>query len=182
MAELYLRQGHRSEALRVYRELWLRSGDDLRLREKVDSLETELAAEESGAEVDAVTYAAAPARSVAAFLGSILSARPAGTAAAWTGDTGTGAQPLSEQRHADSPDAAPTRPAADHLSLSSVFGESGSPVPPAVAAAAPADDDGISFDAFFGGDASAGPARARAASRDDDDLDQFHAWLQNLKR
>jgi tetratricopeptide (TPR) repeat protein len=186
MAELYLRQGHRAEALRVYRELWLRSGDDLRLREKVDALETALAAEESGAEEPASpanSYSApAPARSVAAFLGSILSARPAGAPPAWSGAPPAGTQPLTEQSRAESPDAAPTRPAADHLSLSAVFGETGSPVPPAVAAGAPADEDGISFDAFFGGDASTAPARARAASRDDDDLDQFHAWLQNLKR
>jgi tetratricopeptide (TPR) repeat protein len=187
MAELYLRQGHRSEALRVYRELWLRSGDDLRLREKVDALETALAAEESGAEEPAspaaTSYAApGPARSVAAFLGSILSARPAGAPAAWSGAPPAGTQPLAEPSRAESPDAAPTRPAADHLSLSAIFGETGSPVPPAVAAGAPADEDGISFDAFFGGDASPAPARTRAASRDDDDLDQFHAWLQNLKR
>ena len=188
MAELYLRQGHRSEALRVYRELWLRSGDDLRLREKVDALETALAAEESGADEPASpevsSFAApAPARSVAAFLGSILSARPAGAPAAWSGAPPAGTQPLAEQSRGESPDAAPTRPAADHLSLSAVFGETGSPVPPAVAAGAPSDDEeGLSFDAFFGGDASPAPARARAASRDDDDLDQFHAWLQNLKR
>ena len=187
MAELYLRQGHRSEALRVYRELWLRSGDDLRLREKVDALETALAAEESGADEPASpevsSFAApAPARSVAAFLGSILSARPAGAPAAWSGAPPAGTQPLAEQPRGESPDAAPTRPAADHLSLSAVFGETGSPVPPAVAAGAPGDEEGLSFDAFFGGDASPAPARARAASRDDDDLDQFHAWLQNLKR
>src|SRR5690606_9420643 len=36
MAELFLRQGHRGEALRVYRQLYQRSRDDLRLREKVD--------------------------------------------------------------------------------------------------------------------------------------------------
>jgi hypothetical protein len=99
----------------------------------------------------------------------------------WSGES-AGAQPLSGHEQADSPDAAPTRPAADHLSLSAIFGETGSPVPPAVAAGAPADEDGMSFDAFFGGDAPAGAARTRAASRDDDDLDQFHAWLQNLKR
>ncbi len=183
MAELYLRQGHRSEALRVYRELWLRSGNDLRLREKVDALETELAAEESGAEAPVTAYAApAPTRTVAAFLGSILQARPGGTPLAWTGEQSGAAQPLAEQGRVESPDAAPTRPAADHLSLSAVFGETGSPVPPAVAAGAPAEEDGLSFDAFFGGETSAAPARARAASRDDDDLDQFHAWLQNLKR
>ena len=42
-----------------------------------------------------------------------------------------------------------------------------------------------SFDAFFG-TSGPGAGRASKAARSpeakDDDLDQFHAWLQNLKR
>jgi hypothetical protein len=75
----------------------------------------------------------------------------------------------------------PTRPADDRLSLSAVFGDDSSPVPPAVPAG-PAQADGMSFDAFFEAAPPAEPAPRRAAARDDDDLDQFHAWLQNLKR
>ena len=55
-------------------------------------------------------------------------------------------------------------------------------MPPATPGATVPSDDGISFDAFFGGDQTGGSPRARNASREDDDLDQFHTWLQNLKR
>jgi hypothetical protein len=42
---------------------------------------------------------------------------------------------------------------------------------------------GVSYDQFFGGSTSAPAARpARAPDPKSDDLDQFHAWLQNLKR
>ena len=77
---------------------------------------------------------------------------------------------------------APTRPAADALSLSSVFGEEGSETPPAV----PAGNAGagsVSFDDFFGSQSASPAARTpRAPDPKNDDLDQFHAWLQNLKR
>jgi hypothetical protein len=40
----------------------------------------------------------------------------------------------------------------------------------------------VSYDEFFGAPGS-GPARSpRAPDAKSDDLDQFHAWLQNLKR
>lgn len=180
MAELFLRQGHRAEALRVYRELYHRNRSDLRLRERVDELETELAAEEPPPPARVEYAAADPARSVASLLAGILAARPADAPAAW-GEGAEPARPLADEAPAiESGVAAPTRPASDHLSLSAVFGEEGSPVPPA--APAPPADEGISFDAFFGGAETGGAPRARAASREDDDLDQFQAWLQNLKR
>jgi tetratricopeptide (TPR) repeat protein len=58
MAEVYLRQGHRQEALTIYRELFLRNPDDLRLRERVDELETAAAAVES-ASAGTTSYSAA---------------------------------------------------------------------------------------------------------------------------
>jgi tetratricopeptide (TPR) repeat protein len=85
-------------------------------------------------------------------------------------------------------EGAPTRPAHDSLSLSSVFGDEGTPTPPAVPAstsgASPAPADGsVSFDEFYSpaarGDA---PRQARTPDTKSDDLDQFHTWLQNLKR
>lgn len=77
---------------------------------------------------------------------------------------------------------APTRPAADSLSLSSVFGEEGSDTPPAVSAAN-AGAGSVSFDDFFGSPSASPAARTpRAPDPKNDDLDQFHAWLQNLKR
>lgn len=182
MAALFLRQGHRAEALRVYRELYRRNRDDLGLREKVDELETAVAAEETAVSSRAGYQAPEASRSVSAFLASILESRPADAPAGWA--EAAAPKPLSvESTPAAAPgDAAPTRPASDHLSLSAVFGEEGSPVPPASPGAVVPGDDGISFDAFFGGEQTGGSARARAASREDDDLDQFHAWLQNLKR
>jgi hypothetical protein len=77
---------------------------------------------------------------------------------------------------------APTRPAADALSLSSVFGEEGSATPPAVPAPS-AGSGAVSFDDFFGSPRGSSAARTpRAGDSKNDDLDQFHTWLQNLKR
>lgn len=87
----------------------------------------------------------------------------------------------------------PTRPAQDRLSLSAIFGEDASPVPPAVrvpagggmASAVGPKTGRFSFDAFFGGqrgEALAAHDAGRAGSHlDDEDLDQFQAWLQKLK-
>jgi hypothetical protein len=104
---------------------------------------------------------------------------PAGN---WEHAVAPAARPLQQSQTDGEPDsAAPTRPAGDHLSLSDVFGEEGSPVPPAVPAARSAAEGDVSFDAFFG-EAAGEQARSRAPAREDDDLDQFHSWLQNLKR
>ena len=81
--------------------------------------------------------------------------------------------------------ADPARPRS--LSLNSVFGDEGTPSPPAVpplrrAHLGPADGS-VSFDDFFSpagrGEA---PRQARTPDTKSDDLDQFHSWLQNLKR
>lgn len=87
---------------------------------------------------------------------------------------------------------APTRPAIDRLSLGAIFGEDPSPVPPAANTTPnekPEGASGFSFDEFFGGGeavstgrTSSGSVRAARASDDEDDLDQFHSWLQSLKR
>jgi len=110
-------------------------------------------------------------RSVAHLFKGILSARP---------PLQPSAAPVRQAPAAGSA-GAPTRPAADALSLSSVFGEEALETPPAV----PASDQGagsVSFDDFFTSPSSS-PVRApRAPDPKNDDLDQFHAWLQNLKR
>jgi hypothetical protein len=68
--------------------------------------------------------------------------------------------------------------------LGSVFGEE----PPAAAPAMPEGKPaaGVSFDEFFGAPRppSGGATRPNPApgGKGDDDLDQFHAWLQGLKR
>jgi hypothetical protein len=111
-------------------------------------------------------------RPVAQFLKDILTARPPVQSA----------PPAVRQAPAPSGGGAPTRPAADALSLSSVFGEEEAPgTPPAVPAAGAG--TGVSFDDFFGAPGAAPPQRGtRAPDPKNDDLDQFHAWLQNLKR
>jgi tetratricopeptide (TPR) repeat protein len=111
-------------------------------------------------------------RPVAQFLKDILSARPPAQAA----------PPAVRQSPGPSGAGAPTRPAADALSLSSVFGEEEAPAtPPAVPAAGTG--AGVSFDDFFGAPGATPTQRGtRAPDPKSDDLDQFHAWLQNLKR
>lgn len=185
MADLYLRQGHRKEALAVYRLLYQRAPDDLRLRERVDELETQVAAEVSGADpTESVVSLAAPdvGRTVSALFHGLLRATLPGPSGDWQQAVAPAPRPLAEDAPRGEPEtAAPTRPADDHLSLSDVFGVEGSPVPPAVPAARSAAEGDVSFDAFFG-DAAGAQERSRAPARDDDDLDQFHSWLQNLKR
>jgi hypothetical protein len=111
-------------------------------------------------------------RPVAHFLKDILASRPPAQAA----------PPAVRQAPAASGGGAPTRPAADALSLSSVFGEEEAPgTPPAVPAAGTG--TGVSFDDFFGAPGATPTQRGtRAPDPKNDDLDQFHAWLQNLKR
>jgi hypothetical protein len=111
-------------------------------------------------------------RPVGQFLKDILSSRPPAQSA----------PPAVRQAPAASGGGAPTRPAADALSLSSVFGEEEAPgSPPAVPA--PGSGAGVSFDDFFGAPGATPTQRGtRAPDPKKDDLDQFHAWLQNLKR
>ncbi|HET9727252.1 MAG TPA: hypothetical protein VFP28_10085 [Gemmatimonadales bacterium] len=201
MAELLVQQGHTAEALSVYRHLESRTGDE-RFRAKAVELEsraaTAAAAPAATAPPAVPSEAAAPeplaaelteppapppaysvqqthGQSVHAFLRGMLGARPPAASAA-------AAQPGSQRVAPDaSATAAPTRPAHDSLSLSSVFGEESTPTPPAVPAAGGA-PGGVSYDEFFG-TASSAPARpSRTPDAKSDDLDQFHAWLQNLKR
>ncbi|HEU5305386.1 MAG TPA: hypothetical protein VFU40_12130, partial [Gemmatimonadales bacterium] len=95
-------------------------------------------------------------QSVAAFFRGMLASRP-------PGDAATPGAPAPEQ-------AAASSPVQDGLSLSSV-GQDDS---------RKADAD-VSFDDFFGS-VSKGSGAEKAADPGKDDLDQFHSWLQNLKR
>jgi tetratricopeptide (TPR) repeat protein len=208
MAELYLSQGHRHEALEVYRILWRESPDDQRLREKVEALESELekatlaeAASEAVADSawDEVTISdtAEPAKDYAisktggqrtkSFFKSLLTARPASTPE--VSEEPEESSAVGSEAQAGEVVGEPTRPAQDRLSLSAVFGEDTSPVPPAVGGAEAAEGesgDGFSFDSFFGGERGGAsrsrPTSTQARSQEDEaDLDQFHAWLQGLK-
>jgi tetratricopeptide (TPR) repeat protein len=185
MAELLLQQGHAVEALTVYRLLETRGGEP-RYREKIAQLER-LTAPPASPEPPAPAQAVAPGkaysvqetrgRSVRSFLQAVLAARP---------PVSSGSAPVhstAARPGAADPAGAPTRPAHDSLSLSSVFGEESGPTLPAVPAAGASAPDGVSYDEFFSGSGKAPAVRpARPPDSKSDDLDQFHAWLQNLKR
>lgn len=188
MASLLEQQGHAAEALTVYRHLDSRNTGAPRFADKIAELERTVAGRQS-----ATAPAAAPApssaapqpaysvletrgQSVQAFLRGVFGARLA------AGGAAPHAGPTRAATPAD-PDGAPTRPAHDSLSLSSVFGEESTPTPPAVPAAGGGGQGGVSFDEFFGAPGAATTPRSpRAPDSKSDDLDQFHAWLQNLKR
>jgi hypothetical protein len=195
MAELYAGQGHPGEALGVYRILYDRNPDNERLRARIQELESVMAAKVL--EDAAPSYAASVTggQAVASFLGAMLGARPAEVdlpeppAAPEFPAGGTDESDDGEEAVAS---GAPTRPAVDRVSLGAIFGEDPSPVPPAENSPAgnkPEGAGGFSFDEFFGGGesvptgrTSSGSVRATRASDDEDDLDQFHSWLQSLKR
>jgi hypothetical protein len=173
MAEVLHQQGHSEDALRVYRELEERGTGDERLRRRIAELEGVSDAEPPPRRF---TVAETNGESVSGFFGKLLAAHlpPGPSAPTVQPDPG----PAAVESEAT---AAPTRPAADALSLSSVFGEEPTTLPPAVpAAGAPA--PGVSFDEFYGPSGSTSGARSPRADAKNDDLDQFHAWLQNLKR
>jgi hypothetical protein len=174
MAELFVRQGHAGDALRIYRELAGRRPGDARLVERI----TELEAIEASARTPSTPYAArvSGGTNVRDLMRSILAARPSAERPA----ASPAAPPPGTARPVE-----PTRPAPDSISLSDVFGDEGSASPPAYRAPrAPASDKGVSFDEFFGAppESHAGAARPRGPRPQADDLDQFHNWLQNLKR
>jgi tetratricopeptide (TPR) repeat protein len=186
MAEVLHQQGHSEDALRVYRELEVRGGGDERLRRRIAELEGEPEPEpepasepEPSAEPSRRRFTATETNgeSVAGFFGKLLAAHlPPGLRAPAVQSAPT--PPVHEPDAA----AAPTRPAADALSLSSVFGEEPTTLPPAVPAPG-ALAAGVSFDEFYGPSGSTSGVRStRAPDAKKDDLDQFHAWLQNLKR
>jgi hypothetical protein len=176
MAEVLRDQGHSADALRVYRELESRSAGNPRLREKIAELE-EAARALMSAPRHSYLARETQGLSVADFFRDLLAARPPAIASPQPVPAPSSAQPAPEVT------GAPTRPATETLSLSAVFGEEGTPTPPAVPGPAAPAGSGVSYDEFFGGQAAAGAQRGgRTSDSKSDDLDQFHAWLQNLKR
>lgn len=175
MAELLLSQGHREEALHVYRDLDERVGGDSRIQERIADLE-----QAKPAPLPQRQYAAEATggRSARDFFRTMLGSRPPRMA-------GSPAAKIEADRSDASPDpsGAPTRPAHDSLSLSSVFGEDATPTRPAVPTAGNAAPSGVSYDEFFNAPTPGSSTRPpRPPDPKGDDLDQFHTWLQNLKR
>ena len=172
MAELLVQQGHPGEALTIFRHLARRADSPGRFHDKIAELE-----EVTSRPTPAFSVKETRGQSVHDFLRGVLGSRlPMPPRAA---------SPHADQpRPAADPGGAPTRPAHDSLSLSSVFGEeSTTPTPPAVPTASAGGAGGVSYDDFFGAPAGSAAQRPpRAPDPKSDDLDQFHAWLQNLKR
>jgi hypothetical protein len=191
MAELYLKQGHPQDALRVYQALLAQRPNDAKLKSKVEQLSR------GGKKGSGV--------SAQAFLKGI-----------WSGRGGPSKQVPEEQSTlasafdgAGPPPGEPSYPAQDHISLDSVFGDaqSGARPPQASPPVGGATDDGsktggggFSFDEFFqggkpgtSGEAApeTGPPKIPGGSRtsgrsqqppeDEAEADQFQQWLKKLK-
>lgn len=191
MAELFLRQGHREMALAIYTQLAREAPDDSRLQEKVESLRIDVLGDrvETGEpepvpETQRPAYDAATTggESVGAFLRSVLAMRERPSRMSVT--------PPAIER--GGPAGEPTRPSGETFSLSAVFGEEPSPVPPvgspigARSAATGPDHEGgeeaPSFDEFFG-ETAPSVAQGRAGiGTEADDLEQFNEWLKGLMR
>jgi tetratricopeptide (TPR) repeat protein len=192
MAELYLKQGHPQDALRVYQALLAQRPNDARLKSKVEKLSS------GGRKKSGV--------SAQAFLKGIWSGRGSQSTLSAAFDV------------AGPPPGEPSHPAHDHISLDSVFGDeagrrANAQSPEAPAPSAPAPDGstasaggsktgGFSFDEFFaggkpgaaGGTAEGGDAasprtlggsrssgRTNRPPEDEVEADQFQQWLKKLK-
>jgi tetratricopeptide (TPR) repeat protein len=204
MAELYLKQGHREEALRVYRALLAQHPGDARLKNRVDALEGRK--QTSG-------------QSAAAFLKSILRREPSAAPPAADEQVSALVAGAFQETAEAPPLGEPSKPADDSISLESVFGEAGGERNESGEGDAGSESggdggsegEGFSFDEFFknptppgGGAGVAGPRGAGAAGggpgvpgaggpaprpsgrqarppEDEGDADQFQAWLKKLK-
>jgi hypothetical protein len=185
MAEVLLSQGHLAEALTVYRELVRRNPATPELAKRVAELEARHAMTPPSPARPAYAARDTGGQSVAGLFQGLLAARPGDLPMRWPARVEPAAEPAPEASSA-------TRPAGEPLSLGSVFGDEPPPVAPAMRNAADppsptASTPPVSFDAFFsappGGSAGARePAGRGPQARRGDDLDQFHAWLQSLKR
>src|SRR5260370_22913492 len=183
MAELYLNQGHKTDALRVYQWLLGQPPADLQLPARIAQL--------AGQALPAAAAPAPPPRrrsgpgsgeTVGSFLKGVLGGRrvtpppapaPPRAASTTASAASAAAESTLDSAFSGSADAEgssqqvgkPSRPAEDSISLDSVFGEeSGRGSGPQATAARPASASGgaggFSFDDFFGG---AAPGRPPAA-------------------
>jgi tetratricopeptide (TPR) repeat protein len=170
MAEVFLRQGHVSLALAVYRQLAERSPEADSIREAIRRLEGAVETTPAAPEPVRVAYRAAETggRSVAHMLRSVLEAPAPVTAS-------TVLPPAIE------PAGEPTRADSQPLSLGAVFGDE--PAAPPPMAEAPRASGEPSYDEFFGAVPTA-DVGATGAPRDPEvaDLRQFNDWLRGLKR
>ena len=196
MAELYLKQGHKEEALKVYLALLEKRPGDAGLTAKIASLQAPPApTPRTGPSIREMLHMvalrrpgyrpAAPANgngaTHAATVGPDGLSHLFGGAAVSPADDAAAhalATAFTEQNGHDSILAgAPARPAAGDLSLNTVF-SSDNPAPPPPPA-------NFSFDQFFSRRATAehdAQPSAERATESKEDVAQFSQWLEGLKQ
>lgn len=176
MAEVFLRQGHRALALAVYAQLAERDPTNEGVQAAIAQLKADLEPP-AGPTVSApgASYAAEATggESVGSFLARVLTAEPPRMAA-----------PILPPAMEPASAGAPTRPAADSLSLSAIFGDdpvrAGAVTMPA--GVEPGAEAEPTFDEFFSsGRSLLDPAPSQGLGGEED-LAQFNAWLRGLKR
>ena len=127
MAEVFLRQGHLTEAITVYRELVRRTPGGEQLAGRLSELEARQAAVAAPPPRPAYAARDTGGQSVAVVL-PVAAPDPAGR----RGSALAGAARRPAQPESGPDDSSATRPAGEPLSLGSVFGEEPPPVAPAV--------------------------------------------------
>ena len=199
MAELYLQQGFRAEALDVYRRLAEQSPDDEALRERIADLEREAAPASSPASPNAASPDHAPQQRTAAAFFRALASMPAPAVhapappptgndfSAWIEDALSDAGEVSDEDDAAAAALASgfaadgrlaeargraTRAAERDMSLNDVFGDE----PPSGRA-----HRAESLDAFLTpeGESASAPTGEEEGR---EDLEAFNAWLEGLKK
>jgi hypothetical protein len=206
LAELYLQQGFRDEALSIYRQLGEREPSNFALRDRMEAIE-KTGSEQSTAEPQAAASERASAESVRTFF-SRLARRPAGgasrpgtpsaddgshpdvpfaSAASALASLFTASKPLPADEGAaahlsgayTNPTGRPSRAADRELSLDHLFRD----VPPGGS-----QTGGMSLDEFYSPpNAEAGsPTEPAEASESPEsggsDIRQFTAWLEGLRK
>jgi tetratricopeptide (TPR) repeat protein len=179
MAELYAKQGLLQQARAVYQQLIAARPGDAKLRRRLQELEPQAA---GTARRRRPTAAATGGMSARAFIAGVLSGQGVSLPPA------AGRQPQSsalDQAFANEPPGgAPTMPAADEVSLASVFPDDAAGAGPARQAEGGSGGGGaFSFDEFFGGGRR--PARPSAprpsTGGSPGGEDDFKSWLKDLK-
>jgi hypothetical protein len=189
MADLYLQQGLKAQAIEVYRQLLAARPGDAGLQAKLAALaETPKAMSAAALGTEAVSsWLRRIARS--ALPNPAAPAPPAPPAgetpmdAAFSEPEAPAPAPANVTApEADaSPSGEPARPASTAFSLDQIFGSQPRPSAPAEA---PKHALGASFDEFFGGAPpgdAAKPQGEPGKGGEGDDLSAFNAWLHGLK-